>query len=328
MPRRSLVHTVRLSQWNTRSWTPLVPGRRFDIMRRLDFARRGLVYRLLGAALAVGIAAVVAGSSRADEPAPAAAPVAATSPAPAAPAAAPQPAASAATPAAAAPTPATRFDRLSVEPASVNLGTAEERVQLVVTAYNSDGSMTDMTHKVEYFPADEKVARVDDGIVIPAGDGGADIEVRALDPADGHQLTVHVPVKVHGYGVVRAVDFANDVEPILSKFGCNAGGCHGKATGQNGFKLSLLGFDAGAGLRRARQARARAAGVSGRPRSLAAADQGDRAVAHGGGKRFEVDSAAYRLLRRWIEQGMPLGKPDSPTVAKIEAVPAERIMQR
>ena len=25
---------------------------------------------------------------------------------------------------------------------------------------------------------------------------------------------------------------------------------------------------------------------------------------------------------------MPLGKPDSPTVAKIEAVPAERIMQR
>ena len=45
--------------------------------------------------------------------------------------------------------------------------------------------MTDMTHKVEYFPADEKVARVDDGIVIPAGDGGADIEVRALDrPTD------------------------------------------------------------------------------------------------------------------------------------------------
>ena len=52
-----------------------------------------------------------------------------------------------------------------------------------------------------------------------------------------------MPVKVHGYGVVRAVDFANDVEPILSKFGCNAGGCHGKASGQNGFKLSLMGVD-------------------------------------------------------------------------------------
>ncbi len=217
---------------------------------------------------AVGMATVVTGSIRADEPA--AAPAATTSPAPAAPAAA-----AAATPAAA---PATRFDRLSVEPASVNLGTAEERVQLVVTAYNADGTMTDMTHKVEYFPADEKVARVDDGIVIPAGDGGADIEVRVVDPADGHQLTVHVPVKVHGYGVVRAVDFANDVEPILSKFGCNAGGCHGKASGQNGFKLSLMGVDTAHGLRRAGQARTWAARVSGRSRSLAVVDQADRAM--------------------------------------------------
>src|SRR5262245_56370711 len=39
------------------------------------------------------------------------------------------------------------------------------------------------------------------------------------------------------------VDFATQVEPLLSRFGCNAGGCHGKARGQNGFKLSLFGFD-------------------------------------------------------------------------------------
>src|SRR5687767_6247659 len=41
-----------------------------------------------------------------------------------------------------------------------------------------------------------------------------------------------------------AIDFRNDIEPILSRHGCNAGGCHGKASGQNGFKLSLFGFDA------------------------------------------------------------------------------------
>src|SRR5215470_11424890 len=40
------------------------------------------------------------------------------------------------------------------------------------------------------------------------------------------------------------VDFSTQVEPLLSRFGCNAGGCHGKASGQNGFKLSLFGFDA------------------------------------------------------------------------------------
>ena len=44
---------------------------------------------------------------------------------------------------------------------------------------------------------------------------------------------------------VNGIDpgFANDVLPIFSKLGCNSGGCHGKAEGQNGFKLSLFGFD-------------------------------------------------------------------------------------
>ena len=41
----------------------------------------------------------------------------------------------------------------------------------------------------------------------------------------------------------RPVHFANDVVPILSRFGCNSSGCHGKAEGQNGFKLSVFGFD-------------------------------------------------------------------------------------
>ena len=54
-----------------------------------------------------------------------------------------------------------------------------------------------------------------------------------------------IPVTVTGLGASgRAVDFRTEVMPLLSKLGCNAGGCHGKASGQNGFKLSLFGFDA------------------------------------------------------------------------------------
>ena len=36
--------------------------------------------------------------------------------------------------------------------------------------------------------------------------------------------------------------FVNDVEPVLTRFGCNSGGCHGKLAGQNGFRLSLRGY--------------------------------------------------------------------------------------
>ena len=41
----------------------------------------------------------------------------------------------------------------------------------------------------------------------------------------------------------RAIHFENQIAPIFTRFGCNAGGCHGKAGGQNGFALSLLGFE-------------------------------------------------------------------------------------
>ena len=41
----------------------------------------------------------------------------------------------------------------------------------------------------------------------------------------------------------RPLNFTNDIVPIFTKASCNSGGCHGKASGQNGFKLSLLGFE-------------------------------------------------------------------------------------
>src|SRR6476619_1806013 len=37
--------------------------------------------------------------------------------------------------------------------------------------------------------------------------------------------------------------FRNEVMPVLSKAGCNAGACHGNKNGKGGFKLSLRGQD-------------------------------------------------------------------------------------
>ena len=50
-------------------------------------------------------------------------------------------------------------------------------------------------------------------------------------------------------GGERPLNFENDILPILSRHGCNASGCHGKAEGQNGFKLSVFGFDPAADYR-------------------------------------------------------------------------------
>ena len=55
--------------------------------------------------------------------------------------------------------------------------------------------------------------------------------------------TLPVAITVTGTAQPRAFNFENDIVPLLGRFGCNSSGCHGKAEGQNGFKLSVFGFD-------------------------------------------------------------------------------------
>ncbi len=124
-----------------------------------------------------------------------------------------------------------------------------------------------------------------------------------------------------------ALSFTNDIVPVLSKLGCNSGSCHGKAIGQNGFKLSLFGFDP-----HFDYAALVYEGL-GRRVSPAAPDdslmllKATGAMPHGGGVRMTPDSESYRLLRRWIEQGLPSGRDDEPHVVKLEVAPDERIVQ-
>ena len=45
-----------------------------------------------------------------------------------------------------------------------------------------------------------------------------------------------------GPASAQVPSFVNDVEPILTRLGCNQGSCHGKSSGQNDFRLSLRGY--------------------------------------------------------------------------------------
>src|SRR5205823_13732550 len=41
----------------------------------------------------------------------------------------------------------------------------------------------------------------------------------------------------------QPVSFTRQIEPILTRAGCNQGTCHGGQHGKGGFRLSLFGFD-------------------------------------------------------------------------------------
>ncbi len=125
-----------------------------------------------------------------------------------------------------------------------------------------------------------------------------------------------------------AISFLNDVGPILTKLSCNSGGCHGKATGQNGFRLSLLGFEPEfdhAAL--VQEDRGRRISVSSPDQSLLLIKATGR-VPHGGGKRLDVDSDDYLVLRDWIRQGSAGPRSDEVKLVRIEVSPTKRVLQR
>ena len=206
---------------------------------------------------------------------------------------------------------------LTVHPESVTLADPFARRQLLVEVEGRDA-----TRIAKFSTSQPNVATVDEsGYVLPVADGTAEISITF----DGQTSTV--PVTVKGMANARAVDFSTEIVPLLSRFGCNAGGCHGKQGGQNGFQLSLFGFDTefdySALVKEARGRRVNVANASGSLLVRKAVGS----VPHGGGRRIEVGSEPYRLLLSWIESSAPASSPEVPHVVKLHVSPKERVLR-
>jgi hypothetical protein len=123
------------------------------------------------------------------------------------------------------------------------------------------------------------------------------------------------------------VSFELDVMPILTARGCNQGACHGKSRGQNGFQLSLLGFDPEfdyAAL--TQQARGRRVFLAAPDRSLIL-QKPTALLPHGGGLRLEKESADYAVLLRWIAQGAPRRVKDEPQLKSVGVSATEQFLK-
>ncbi len=119
----------------------------------------------------------------------------------------------------------------------------------------------------------------------------------------------------------EALSFANDVMPVLTRFGCNSGGCHGKLTGQNGFKLSLRGYAPESDFESlARESQSRRINAVTPSESLLI-QKATGALPHGGGKRFAAGSRAEKVLLDWVVGGAPGPKATDPLVVALEVEP-------
>ena len=119
----------------------------------------------------------------------------------------------------------------------------------------------------------------------------------------------------------RKLSFRHDVLPVLSKAGCNGGGCHGALAGKGGFRLSLNAYDPATdhyNITRENRGR-RIEFVA--PASSLFVTKPTAAVRHKGGKVLHENSEAYRILTRWIQQGAPGPSDGDPTIERVEMSP-------
>lgn len=123
------------------------------------------------------------------------------------------------------------------------------------------------------------------------------------------------------------IDFERDVQPVLTRFGCNSGPCHGKQRGQNGFQLSLLGFDSDFDHNAlTKESRGRRISFT-RPEASLLLTKPSGQTPHGGGVRLPNDSPGYNLLLSWIKAGAVREIPGTPLVEKVTVSPTDHVFE-
>jgi len=121
--------------------------------------------------------------------------------------------------------------------------------------------------------------------------------------------------------------FQREVLPVLTKYGCNTGGCHGKLSGQNGFRLSLRGYAPEWDHEWITRE------VNGRRLDFAFPDQSllvrkaTGGIVHEGGTRFRSGSRPWRILMDWIAGRAPGPITDEPMPVALEVTPGEAALR-
>jgi hypothetical protein len=209
-------------------------------------------------------------------------------------------------------------DTISVRPAEIVLHGRRDTQRIQVTGLHGSLLESDLTALAAFESLDPAVASVTaDGLVIPRGPGRATLVIRYA----GHEQ--RASVRVECFAAEPPIDFRTEVIAALGRGGCNQGACHGSPQGKGGFRLSLRGFDPERDyVTLTRETFGRRTDVLAPAESLVLKKATVR-VPHQGGRRFDRDDAALRLLHDWIVQGCR-PSPSASVLSGVEVLPARR----
>ncbi len=202
--------------------------------------------------------------------------------------------------------PAVPPPAIEVRPAVARLLGGEPGLQFVVQGTGPHGGRTDLTRAVAWKLEPAGVVAVDaEGYLRPLKAGRARVEARS-----GKSIAV-AEVTVDPAGA-RAWDFAEDIEPVLTRSGCNTGGCHGRGDGQNGFHLSLFGYDPEGDHRALTRDVGERRLSTFRPESSLFVAKATGAIPHVGGPRLRPGSDEYQTVLGLAQGGRPVRQREEP----------------
>ncbi len=212
--------------------------------------------------------------------------------------------------------------KLIVQPSAIQLTGAQAEHGLLVTAVAADGRTMDVTPLSRFTSKQPKIVSVStNGVCQALADGQAEILVAYKGKVE------KVLVGATNTATTRLPSFRQDVLPVLTKSGCNAGACHGKLAGQNGFKLSLRGFAPEwdydwltSDLRSRRIDPAR-------PEESLIVLKALAQVPHEGGQRFAEGSRGHRALVDWISARAPAPVASESDAVRLEVLPGNRSLR-
>jgi hypothetical protein len=210
--------------------------------------------------------------------------------------------------------------RLEVYPPKILLRGPSAQSRLVVLGIFADGARRDLTKSATIAPADPKVQIDEHQRICAVADGESAVIVRA------GTVETRVPVSISESTQVRDVSFRHEIEPALTKLGCNQGACHGSQHGKGGFRLSLLGFEPEFDYTAIVKSAAGRRVSPSMPEESLLLLKPSLAMAHGGGRRLERDGREWSLIERWLEQGAPAPAQTDPVVVGVAVYPEQRLM--
>lgn len=209
---------------------------------------------------------------------------------------------------------------IALSPGDLSFDSPDRYTQVLATATLDDGTTADVTGSVKWSVSAPAAEVSDRGVLRPNLPGEAILSAALGDKS------VTAPVRFAPAEAKAPLDFVQDVNPVITRLGCNMGTCHGAKDGKGGFKLSLRGYDPIYDVRGFSDDHTARRINTASPDDSLMLLKATGAVPHEAGMLTDHGSRYYHVIREWIATGAKLDT-TVPRVASIELFPKNPVIQ-